>query len=758
MKTLLEKCLCGCVDSKRDEKNGIKVLICSRCGLIRQDAKITPADLFHMYSGEYLNGIYTHSYDQDFATAKKRYAKLKLGSRARKFKGKILDVGCGQGAFLDLCLQNGHDAIGQDLTSVKGPSSLTIYPKSLKEIMFPTDEFNLVTMFDVLEHCPNPVEILEEAFRIVKREGRVVVEIPRFFHKSGNRHWKEIEHLWYFDDSALKSILRQVGFKVGRASHPIQSKTSIVATKPNLKRTKILVPPGIGDSYWSLIKIRDFCEKNELGIPDVYATSPEGGRDRSADFIKRFPFVHFAGYVKVDKKDPVFDEAYRKNGRTIFENVYGCDYFISYNGVMRFDESPETKDVQYLANWFEPMFQTRKEELFGPSFRSGHGKYAIVYFIGHGMYQRWVREFDENEIAKTLTKFARRTNLHLVFVGASWDEDSTGKMVFDMVEARKTNLIGKTDLSECFSLLKSASCVIGYPSGVSIMATRFRTPTLLLWNKSFRESFWRDACPPQSWGKWYQTMNTATATVDRVVDSACSLIGSGGEKPVVKHDRPKKSSHNSRKRVFACVLRSGGCYDPDHVKKLFNMAKRHLSVKYEFVCLSDQKLDFCDYAELEDLKIGKWWSKLEIFRKGLFNGHKTVFMDLDMLLIRDVSKLFETNLPFTMMRAHNEKRFRSSAIMAFEGDFSFLFDEFEKNRENVMGNFRSDQEYIVDACQRHGIDLTDHVQNYVNVKSFKRDCEFGRKLPSGTHIVGFHGVPRPWQVANKVPWVATNYV
>ena len=142
-----------------------------------------------------------------------------------KFRNKVIaDLGCGGGSFLD---------------AVKGVASKTIgiepftgYHKSLKnrghEVFSSIEEIDakylnnldIIISFGVIEHTNNPIEYLQGAFTLLKKNGELYIEtdnvndflmgieldeFKQFFYRTS--------HYWYFDDSSLKKSLEIVGFE-----------------------------------------------------------------------------------------------------------------------------------------------------------------------------------------------------------------------------------------------------------------------------------------------------------------------------------------------------------------------------------------------------------------------------------------------------------------------------------------------------------------------------------------------------------------
>lgn len=89
--------------------------------------------------------------------------------------------------------------------------------------------------------------------------------------------------------------------------------------------------------------------------------------------------------------------------------------------------------------------------------------------------------------------------------------------------------------------------------------------------------------------------------------------------------------------TIACVLRSGGVYDAEWVAKLQRGVARHMTLPHRFVCLSDVDVP-CERIPLVTDWPG-WWSKIELFRKGLFDG-PVLYTDLDSVITGPLDGMF----------------------------------------------------------------------------------------------------------------------
>lgn len=107
-------------------------------------------------------------------------------------------------------------------------------------------------------------------------------------------------------------------------------------------------------------------------------------------------------------------------------------------------------------------------------------------------------------------------------------------------------------------------------------------------------------------------------------------------------------------RIVASVLNVGDfrgrTYSPLWVQRLRNMVARHLS-GHRFVCLSNVEIEGVETIPLQDSLPG-WWSKLELFRPGLFPGSSRVlYIDLDVVIVGELEPLFEHPGALVAMRA-----------------------------------------------------------------------------------------------------------
>ena len=137
--------------------------------------------------------------------------------------GKILDVGTAGGSFLHAAKQRGWDVYGCEPNRWLCDWSKNIMVLILNQGRFLSRNisktFDVVTIWDVLEHTPDPKEVLREGRRILKKKGLLVVNYPdigSWIARIMGRKWVFLlsVHLYYFTRRTMVKMLQDSGFSV----------------------------------------------------------------------------------------------------------------------------------------------------------------------------------------------------------------------------------------------------------------------------------------------------------------------------------------------------------------------------------------------------------------------------------------------------------------------------------------------------------------------------------------------------------------
>ena len=208
------------------------VVECSNCRLMRLSPRPCPSELRRYYPPAYY-----YEPGSDLASRlEERYRRIVLGDHVRfaaraveeaSEKGVVLDVGCGGGLFLRMMRERGYPVAGLDFSLAAAATAwrqnqVPVVCSTLSRPPLAPESCAAITMFHVLEHLYDPVSYLDEARRLLRPAGRLIVQVPnaacwQFLVLGEN--WNGLDaprHLIHFRTSHLVSLLEQCGFEVLR--------------------------------------------------------------------------------------------------------------------------------------------------------------------------------------------------------------------------------------------------------------------------------------------------------------------------------------------------------------------------------------------------------------------------------------------------------------------------------------------------------------------------------------------------------------
>lgn len=139
--------------------------------------------------------------------------KAKLIFRQNNGKGSLLDVGAGTGDFLKVAKEKGWQVQG---TEPNGNAAKLALEKGiqLKSSLnnFKGNEFDVVTLWHVLEHVPNLEETILKLSSLVKKDGTLIIAVPNFKSfdaKHYGKFWAAYDaprHLWHFSKQSIEKL------------------------------------------------------------------------------------------------------------------------------------------------------------------------------------------------------------------------------------------------------------------------------------------------------------------------------------------------------------------------------------------------------------------------------------------------------------------------------------------------------------------------------------------------------------------------
>ncbi len=164
----------------------------------------------------------------------------------------LLDIGCGEGFFLSNASSAGYNARGiepsQDAAEyARQEFGLDVEAKPFEELRLPENRFDVVTLWQVLEHVPHPLKILSEVHRILKPGGLLALSTPDIGGAPARvlgRRWWNIRkvHINQFTTDTMTTLLGNAGFRDISSVSYRESISLLALFIPVLKYLKLYEP------------------------------------------------------------------------------------------------------------------------------------------------------------------------------------------------------------------------------------------------------------------------------------------------------------------------------------------------------------------------------------------------------------------------------------------------------------------------------------------------------------------------------------
>lgn len=207
------------------EKNKYKLYKCKSCKLLF----VYPIPkIVNIYNESYFsgakNGFGYVNYDKDKEPMVSTFNEyLNIISSLGLSKGRLLDIGAATGFFMNIAQGKGFETTGIEVSEfvaeIGKEKGLDIFTNDDQLDKFSEEYFDVITMFDVLEHLENPKETLSKLYRVLKKGGLLVINTPdaeSLWARVLGSRWQLIlppEHLYYFSPKNLSEYLQKHGFK-----------------------------------------------------------------------------------------------------------------------------------------------------------------------------------------------------------------------------------------------------------------------------------------------------------------------------------------------------------------------------------------------------------------------------------------------------------------------------------------------------------------------------------------------------------------
>jgi len=206
----------------------ISVVQCGDCGLCYTRPRPTPGAMARFYTGDYSPHVFRRVGKPSalgswwrWVTGRRDFERdgpAPLGGR------RLLDFGCGAGAFLQRMHASGWEVLGVDVSAeviatIRDELGLPGVVGDLGHSELAPGSFDVLTMWQSLEHVHDPLETLRQAHALVRPGGRLIVSVPNLaslpFRWFGPA-WFGLDlprHLTHFSPKTLRRVVSAAGFK-----------------------------------------------------------------------------------------------------------------------------------------------------------------------------------------------------------------------------------------------------------------------------------------------------------------------------------------------------------------------------------------------------------------------------------------------------------------------------------------------------------------------------------------------------------------
>lgn len=212
-------------------RDGFDLVECSSCQLVFVARDPATIDFQQLYGESYYRGghdaVFSDYTGQE--AARRRSARRKLWALRHlppriARGGRLLDVGCAAGFFLAEA-QAHYEVQGVELSAwssayAREQLGLKVFTGTLAQAQLPASAFDVITLWDVIEHVPDPVALLADAARVLTANGRLVLTTGDWGSAYAQRQgvqWHLMTppwHLTMFSRATLAEAARRAGLRV----------------------------------------------------------------------------------------------------------------------------------------------------------------------------------------------------------------------------------------------------------------------------------------------------------------------------------------------------------------------------------------------------------------------------------------------------------------------------------------------------------------------------------------------------------------
>lgn len=201
-------------------------------------------------------------------------------------KGKLLDVGCGLGYFVKKVSSfpdwdvYGYEISEPAVSFARERLSLkNIFQGRVEEANFPDNCFDVITMWDVIEHIPDPNSLLSYLKKILKKDGILFIATPNarvqvikakikkllFGEKEGGHYLEAKDHINIYSAKIIEALLKQIGFSRVKFIH-LHSIQSVSGSKSGFKK-------GFKNFWFNMARFIYFITCGKINLDNLFVVA-----------------------------------------------------------------------------------------------------------------------------------------------------------------------------------------------------------------------------------------------------------------------------------------------------------------------------------------------------------------------------------------------------------------------------------------------------------------------------------------------------
>lgn len=212
------------------------LLTCPACLLVFRPVDVGAWNAAELYDASYFCGddaaVYGDYLGDEYGQRRMALQRLRrLRSMVTAKVPKLLDVGCAAGFFLDEAQRSGWDVRGIEVSGLMAQTAkerfgLHVLHADFRNMPMEPHAFDVITMWDYIEHSPDPSGDIRRAKTLLKPGGVLAIstgDISSFAARCSGARWHLLSpryHLSYFSPSSVTALLHSAGFRDLQITHP----------------------------------------------------------------------------------------------------------------------------------------------------------------------------------------------------------------------------------------------------------------------------------------------------------------------------------------------------------------------------------------------------------------------------------------------------------------------------------------------------------------------------------------------------------